>query len=78
LTGPLKENERHKVKDGFIAHKDIIGRPSVRQQVLTNTGAKYEVSYPTFDDYVSLAPRKVTPVLQSLLVAVSLCSSHLQ
>ena len=50
------------MKDGFIAHKDIIGRPSTQLHVKTNTGASYEVSYPSFDDYVSFAPRKVTPI----------------
>lgn len=62
LTGPLKQNERHNVRDGFIAHGDIIGGSSKRHQVSTNTGARYEVSYPSFEEYVSLAPRKVTPV----------------
>ena len=53
------------MKDGFVAHKDIIGRSSTRLHVKTNTGANYEVSYPNFDDYVSLAPCKVTPIYAS-------------
>jgi tRNA A58 N-methylase Trm61 len=65
LTGPLNRNERHNVKDGFIAHKDIIGRPSAGVQLKTNTGVQYAVSYPSFEDYVSLAPRKVTPIYAS-------------
>jgi tRNA A58 N-methylase Trm61 len=53
------------VRDGFIAHKDIIGRPSTRLHVRTNTEVQYAVSYPSFEDYVSLAPRKVTPIYAS-------------
>ena len=61
LSGPLHTNHRLELPRGYIAHNDIIGKPP-RAFVSTNVGQKYQITYPTLDQYVSLTPRKVTPV----------------
>lgn len=61
LSGPLQTNCRLELPRGYIAHNDIIGqRP--RAFVATNVGQKYQITYPNLDQYISLTPRKVTPV----------------
>ena len=62
LSGPLQHGQRVDTPAGFINHNDIIGQKSARSRVTTHTGKAFEVAYPTLDEYVALAPRKVTPV----------------
>ena len=61
LSGALHTNHRLELPRGYIAHNDIIGKPP-RAFVPTNVGQKYQITYPTLDQYISLTPRKVTPV----------------
>lgn len=61
LSGPLQLKHRLELPRGYIAHNDIIGKRP-REFIATNTGQKYQITYPDLDQYVALTPRKVTPV----------------
>lgn len=70
LSRPLKKNDKTDLPFGAVAHNDIIGKSS-RDTVQTNTGHGCRVTLPTLEEYVSLTPRKVTPV--RLRIAIVSC-----
>ncbi len=61
LSAPLQKNNRLELPNGYIAHNDILGQKP-RALIPTNTGQKYRITSPGLDQYISLTPRKVTPV----------------
>lgn len=75
LTAPLQHGQRHVTAMGFIQHNDIIGRADVRSMFMSNTDSRHEISYPSLDEYVSLTPRKVTPVCILLFVSLSILTA---
>jgi tRNA (adenine57-N1/adenine58-N1)-methyltransferase len=63
LTTPLKAGEIIHFKDHKwkLRTDDVIGKP-FRDTVRSPKGSSYRIYKPTLADYVTLSPRKVTPV----------------
>ena len=64
LSGPLTRSQRTDLTRGHILHNDIIGKrtPSV---IPSHIGHPYHITQPSLDEFIALAPRKVTPVCSS-------------
>lgn len=61
LTKPIRKNDKTDMQFGSLEHNAIIGKSS-RDVVQTSKGLGYRITAPTLDEYVTLTPRKVTPV----------------
>lgn len=67
MTKRLDPEETTSCQLGGIKHSDIIGKKS-RDTVRSTTGRDVRVYLPTLAEYVTLTPRRVTPVSLSLNV----------
>ena len=61
LTGPLQHKHSTNLQTGLLRYDDIIGK-SLPSYVSTHKDHKHQITLPTLDEYISLTPRKVTPV----------------
>ncbi|KAK1149280.1 hypothetical protein N8T08_006502 [Aspergillus melleus] len=61
LTKPLQKNHKTDLPRGYLPHESIIGQKA-RSRVQAHKGTDYRVTHPTFEEYVSLTPRLVTPI----------------
>ncbi|PLN76391.1 S-adenosyl-L-methionine-dependent methyltransferase [Aspergillus taichungensis] len=61
LTKPLKSGDKTDLPRGYITHDSIIGH-GVRERFRAHKGADHRVTHPTLEEYVTLTPRKVTPI----------------
>ena len=64
ISPPLCEGlqDRGYGTKGAYEHSDIIGKSIHNLVIKTKRDEELIVSQPTFDEYVSLSPRKVTPI----------------
>lgn len=62
LTVPLQRNAKSNFSKGDIRHNDLIGQPLSPAYVRTSRGTLHRVEAPSLEEYVTLAPRLVTPV----------------
>lgn len=64
ISPPLCEGvqDRGYGTQGAYEHSDIIGKSIHNLSIKTKRHEELIVTQPTFDEYVSLSPRKVTPI----------------
>ena len=64
ISPPLVEGLHHRGygTKGEYEHGDIIGKSIHNLIIKTNKDEELLVTQPTFEEYVSLSPRKVTPI----------------
>ncbi|PLB38769.1 tRNA (adenine-N(1)-)-methyltransferase [Aspergillus candidus] len=61
LTKPLKSGDKTDLPRGYLTHDSIIGH-GVRERFRAHKGIDHRVTHPTLEEYVTLTPRKVTPI----------------
>ncbi|PKY07309.1 S-adenosyl-L-methionine-dependent methyltransferase [Aspergillus campestris IBT 28561] len=61
LTKPLKSGDKTDLPRGHLTHDSIIGH-GVRERFRAHKGIDHRVTHPTLEEYVTLTPRKVTPI----------------
>ena len=61
MSKKLDAEESTSLQSGGIRHSDIIGKRS-RDTVKSTTGRDIRAYLPTLADYITLTPRRVTPV----------------
>jgi hypothetical protein len=66
MSRPLRIDGKTEVFKGHLDHNDILRKPLARLWVPKHEGdrvsQRMRVSYPSLEEYISLTPRKVTPV----------------
>jgi tRNA A58 N-methylase Trm61 len=77
LTFPLARNAKFGLSKGQLQFNDIIGKPVTSTYVRSSAGSLHRVELPSLEEYVTLAPRLVTPVYSSYAsTIVSLLDIH--
>lgn len=62
LTPPLKQGQKSPLQPrGSFLHDDILGK-APRDTITAHRAGEFRLAHPTLEEYVTLTPRKVTPI----------------